>query len=353
MNKFRSHIWSKALGRVIVVPEGARGAQGRKSGRRKLAAMLMASTLLSGTAWADDLPTGGQIVSGSGAIATNGSAMTINQSTDRMIANCQGFSIGANNSVTFNQPGASSVALNRVVGQDQSQILGSLNANGQVFLINPNGIAIGQTEQVQTGGFVASTLGITNENFLAGNYQFNGTGGSIANEGDVSGNVVALIAPSVSNSGTLTGSTALAAGTDVLLDFDGDGLLSVEVTANTLAGLVENNGLIRADGGTAILTAKGASDALKGVVNNTGTVEARTIARKDGRILLLGDMGNGEVKAAGTLRAKSVETSAAKVTIDKDLIVDADGGHWLIDPTDIIIDAPVATAIQNALGGAV
>lgn len=350
MNKLYRHIGSKTPNRPVVAAEYMQGGGNKKAVHRWKIAAALATSALSSPAWADDLPTGGQIVSGSGTIASNGSAMTINQSTDRMIADWQGFSIGANNSVTFNQPGASAVALNRVVGQDPSRILGSLNANGHVFLINPNGIAIGQTGQVQTGGFVASTLGITNENFLAGNYQFAGTGGAITNEGDVSGHVVALIAPNVSNSGTITGSTALAAGTDVLLDFDGDGLLSVEVKGNTLAGLVENKGLIRADGGTAILSAKGASEALKGVVNNTGTVEARTIARKNGRILLLGDMSHGEVRAAGTLRAKSVETSAAEATIDKDLIVDTDGGHWLIDPTDVVIDAAVATAIQNALG---
>ena len=237
--------------------------------------------------------------------------MTINQSSDRMIANWQSFSIGAGNSVTFNQPGASSVALNRVVGQDPSKILGSLSANGQVFLINPNGIAIGKTGSVQTGGFVASTLGISNADFLAGRYNFTGSGGAITNEGSISGKVVALISPSVSNSGTITGSTALAAGTDVLLDFNGDGLLSVEVKASTVKTLVENKGLIRADGGLAILTAKGASDAMKGVVNNTGVVQAASIGSRNGRILLLGDAKHGEVNAGGTLRARSVETSAA------------------------------------------
>ncbi|MCJ8236705.1 two-partner secretion domain-containing protein [Peteryoungia algae] len=351
MNSLYRHIWSKILGRVIVVAECVSGGGGKKSSRkRKLMSALMASTLLSNAAWADGLPTGGQVVAGRATIVSNGTAMTVNQSTDRMSANWQSFSIGAGNSVTFNQPGANSVALNRVTGQDPSQILGNLNANGQVFLLNPNGIAIGKTGSVQTGGFVASTLGMSNQDFLSGNYQFNGTGGAITNDGNLNGHVVALIAPTVRNNGTVTGDAALAAGTDVLLDFNGDGLLSVEVKANTMAGLVENNGLIRADGGAAILTAKGASQALAGVVKNTGMVEAKRIGRKNGRILLLGDMQNGEVKASGTLRAESVETSAAKVTIEADLKVDTQGGHWLIDPTDITIDAASAAAYQTALG---
>ncbi|MBR0744406.1 filamentous hemagglutinin N-terminal domain-containing protein [Bradyrhizobium japonicum] len=317
--------------------------------RMRLAIALSATTMLTPPALAQTLPTGGQVVSGQATISQSGNAMTINQSSDRMIANWQSFSIGAGSSVTFNQPGASSVALNRVVGQDPSRILGSLSANGQVFLINPNGIAIGKTGSVQTGGFVASTLGISNADFLAGRYNFTGSGGAITNEGSISGKVVALISPSVSNSGSITGSTALAAGTDVLLDFNGDGLLSVEVKASTVKTLVENKGLIRADGRLAILTAKGASDAMKGVVNNTGVVQAASIGSRNGRILLLGDARHGEVNAGGTLRARSVETSAAKVNLAADLKVDTLGGHWLIDPVNITIDANYASALQTAL----
>ena len=90
--------------------------------RMRLAIALSATTMLTPPALAQTLPTGGQVVSGQATISQSGNAMTINQSSDRMIANWQSFSIGAGNSVTFNQPGASSVALNRVVGQDPSKI---------------------------------------------------------------------------------------------------------------------------------------------------------------------------------------------------------------------------------------
>ncbi|HEV2501721.1 MAG TPA: YDG domain-containing protein [Mesorhizobium sp.] len=366
MNRIYRHIWSKSLGRLIVVPECARGAGGGKAGRRRnrlaagtrmeggaaastLAALLSSTVLVSPALAQEALPTGGQVVSGSATIGANGGAMTINQSSDRMIANWQSFSIGAGNSVTFNQPGATSTALNRVTGQDPSQILGNLTANGQVFLINPNGVAVGKTGRVQTGAFVASTLGISNEKFLAGHYNFTGTGGSIVNEGDIAGGTVALIAPSVSNAGTISGNTALAGGTDVLLDFNGDGLLSVEVKGSTMETLVENKGVIKASKGVAILTAKGASAAMKGVVNNTGTIEANSIGTRDGRILLLGDMQHGEVKVAGKLKARKVETSAAKVKIDKTAKVETSGGHWLIDPVNITIDADYAAALQASL----
>ncbi|MBU1297375.1 MAG: filamentous hemagglutinin N-terminal domain-containing protein, partial [Gammaproteobacteria bacterium] len=361
MNKIYKVIYSKTLGCLVVVSESAKYAGGKKTARRKLVSLVAASSLLSMPVFADNLPTGGQVVSGAASISSNGSAMTVNQSTDKMIANWQSFSVGAGNSVTFNQPSVSSVALNRVVGHDASQILGNLNSNGQVFLINPNGVAVGASGSVQTGGFIASTLDITNENFLSGKYQFTGIGGSISNKGNITGRIVALIAPSVTNEGSINSnsinntssdsvsSVALAAGTDVLLDFDGDGLLSVEVKANTLAGLVENKGLIQTDGGVAILTAKGASDVLKGVVNNSGMIQANTLASQNGRILLLGDMSNGEVIASGSLEANFVETSAATVKIDKDLKVATNGGEWLIDPVNITVDSAMATATQNSL----
>ncbi|MFN4128098.1 beta strand repeat-containing protein [Pannonibacter indicus] len=326
---------------------------GRLSTRRRHMTLLLSTCALGAglilppsLLQAQELPTGGTIAAGTGSIGTSGSTMTVTQTSNQLITNWNSFSIGSGATVNFVQPGASSMALNRVTGQDPSQILGNLNANGQVFLINPNGVAIGTSGRVQTGAFVASTLGITDSKFLAHDFTFTGSGGSVINAGEVSGAVVALIAPTVRNSGTITGDTALAAGTDVLLDFDGDGLISVEVKASTLEALAENSGLIQADGGTAILTARGASEAKKGIVNNTGTVEAKAIGSRSGRILLL---GSDETNASGALKAKFVETSAKKVKLGKTLKVETDGGSWLIDPTDINIGADMAAAIEASL----
>lgn len=327
-------------------------ARSRSTRRRHLTLLLSTCALGAGLILppsllqAQELPTGGTIAAGTGSIGTSGSTMTVTQTSNQLITNWNSFSIGSGATVNFVQPGASSMALNRVTGQDPSQILGNLNANGQVFLINPNGVAIGTSGRVQTGAFVASTLGITDSKFLAHDFNFTGSGGSITNAGEISGAVVALIAPTVRNSGTITGDTALAAGTDVLLDFDGDGLISVEVKASTMEALAENSGLIKADGGSAILTAKGASEAKKGIVNNTGTVEAKAIGSRNGRILLL---GSDETNASGSLKAKFVETSAKKVKLDKTLKVETDGGDWLIDPTDINIDADMAASIETGL----
>lgn len=338
---------SRQFSRNSVSPAGSRSTR-----RRHLTLLLSTCALGAGLILppsllqAQELPTGGTIAAGTGSIGTSGSTMTVTQTSNQLITNWNSFSIGSGATVNFVQPGASSMALNRVTGQDPSQILGNLNANGQVFLINPNGVAIGTSGRVQTGAFVASTLGITDSRFLAHDFNFTGSGGAVTNAGEISGAVVALIAPTVRNSGTITGDTALAAGTDVLLDFDGDGLISVEVKASTMEALAENSGLIKADGGSAILTARGASEAKKGIVNNTGTVEAKAIGSRNGRILLL---GSDETHASGSLKAKFVETSAKKVKLDKTLKVETDGGDWLIDPTDINIDADMAASIETGL----
>jgi len=340
-----------------------KGSRGRKATRlSRIAAGVAAALLAVLPVSAQQLPTGGEVVSGTAAINRSGSTLTVDQLSQQMVANWQSFSIGDAGTVIFNQPSASATALNRVIGQDPSVILGNLNANGQVFLINPNGMVFGQNAQVRTGAFVGSTLDITNEDFLSGDYRFQGDTGEIANAGVIEGAVVALVSPRVTNDGTISGDTALAAGTDVMLDFDGDGLLSVEVAGSTVETLVKNNGIIQADGGTAILTARGASEALSGVVNNTGTVQARTLAEKSGRILLLGDMDHGSTHVSGTLDASApdggdggfIETSAARVKVADDAVVTtraANGqtGTWLIDPKDNIVDATAAAAISANL----
>ena len=193
-----------------------------------------------------ELPTGGQITAGSGSIGQNGATLTVNQTSNQLVANWNTFNIGTQATVNFNQPSSSSVALNRVLSANPSYIYGNLNANGQVFLLNPSGVIFGPGSSVNVGGLVASSLSLSDANFLSGNSHFtNGAGaGSILNQGNINGTVVALIAPQVTNEGTITtpgGTTALAAGDDVSLDFTGDGLLNVNVNTADINALVANH----------------------------------------------------------------------------------------------------------------
>lgn len=313
------------------------------------------------------LPAGGVVAAGGATISSGAGSMTINQSTQNAIINWQSFNISQGNAVRFVQPNTASVALNRVVGSNPSSILGNLSSNGKVFLVNPNGILFGQGSSVNVGGLVASTLGITDNNFLTANYAFTGTGaGSVVNQGSISadGAYIALLGANISNQGVIAanlGTVALAAGNAVTLDVAGDGLLNIAVNQGAVNALIENGGLIRANGGQVILTASAAGNLLNTVVNNTGVIEAQTLVNQNGTIKLLADMQSGTVNVGGTLDASApgggnggfIETSAAHVMVQPAVRITTDApagktGTWLIDPEDFNIGGLVTDNISGA-----
>jgi len=321
MNKIYRLIWSRSREMWIAVSEKVAAGWFRRPltvGALVLSALLAAG----GTAKALDphaLPTGGQVVAGTAAISQAGSAMTINQHTDKMIANWNTFNIGQNASVAFQQPGASSVALNRILDQNPSQIFGSLSANGQVFLLNPAGVYFGPTAQVDVGGLVASSLNLSNENFLAGKYHFenNGIAGAVSNQGQIrtaDGGYVAFLSPKITNEGAIStpgGMTALAAGDKVSLDFTGDKLVMFTIDQGTIDAQIENKGLIQAQGGLVKMTARAVDELTQAVVNNSGIVEAKGIVNKNGRIILDAD----QVIQSGSLDASADGAAAGSINI--------------------------------------
>ena len=296
MNNTYRLIWNEIANTWIAVAENVKG-RGKRSAGAVLLTAVAGAALAQGVS-TQQLPTGGQIVSGSGSISAQGAAMTVNQNTTRMIANWSSFNIGANASVNFVQPSKSAVALNRIQAQDPSQILGRLTANGQVMLVNPAGVMFGQGSQVDVGSLVASSLAISDANFMSGNYRFSnesGTpSGTVSNQGRIStsnGGTVAFLAPVVKNQGqieTPRGSTLLAAAQDITVDFGGDGLINYRVNSGAAGALVENSGSVSADGGVAVLSAQSVDSVTQGVVNNTGLVRAQRLENKDGRIVLEG-----------------------------------------------------------------
>ncbi|NTV49375.1 MAG: filamentous hemagglutinin N-terminal domain-containing protein [Geobacteraceae bacterium] len=272
------------------------------------------------------LPQNGAVVGGSAAISQpNPTTMNINQTSGNAIINWQGYSIGANEAVKYIQPGSNSIALNRVTGVDPSQIYGLLSGNGQVWVINPNGLLVGPGATVQTGSFLASTMNITNEDFLSGKHQFANTPGSqasIVNQGNISaanGGYVVLAAPSVANSGSIVadlGTVHLASGDAVTLSLDNGSLINVAVNGDVAANAlgVSNRGHISADGGKVILTARVAGDIMKNIVNNDGIIMAKSINDKNGVITL--DGGDYGITAnRGTLDASGKKTGETGGTI--------------------------------------
>lgn len=372
MNRIHSHIWSKAHNAWVVVAEGTKSSS--KSGAKKLRVIVALLLLSPAGAMAATLPQGGQISIGEGTIVNIGSnQLTIKQISDRLGINWQSFNIGADGKVVFEQPNSKSVALNRVLGSDGSSIMGNIEANGQVFIINPNGVIFGKDSQVNVGGLVASTLDITDSDFKAGNYKFT-TGskaGSVINQGTLNasqGGYVALIGKSVKNEGVILarlGTTAMAAGDAVTMDFAGDGLINLHVDKAAIGALVDNQGLIVADGGNVLLTARAANAITETVVNNDGIIQAKTLNMRAGKIMLDGGPvdGTGVVTVGGTLDASApdagdggfIDTSGKIVSIkDKTVITtkSAKGrtGDWLIDPTDFTVTAGTAPSTASGIG---
>ena len=333
--------------------------QGSASDEASFALNVLAiSVMLAVGTAAYAAPAGGIVTAGGANIASSPGTTTITQTTQNTAISWQSFNIGSTESVRFNQPSSSAVALNRVIGSDPSSIFGSLSANGKVFLINPNGVLFGKGAQVNVGGLVASTLAISDADLMAGKYQFAGTSkASVSNQGTITadGGYVALLGANVNNQGVISarlGSVALASGNAMTLDVAGDGLLNVTVNQGAVESLVENGGLIRADGGRVLMTAMAAGGLLQGSVNNTGIVQAQTLSTHRGEIRLLGDMHTGVTTVGGTLDASApqggdggfIETSAAKITIANTAKITTVApfgatGQWLIDPQDFLISA--------------
>lgn len=247
-------------------------------------------------------PTGATVVGGDATVSGLGSShVTITQASQQAIINWQQFNIAPNEVTQFIQPNIHAIALNRIFDQSPSQIFGSLRANGSVILLNPNGIMFGPNAQVNVGGLIASSLNLSNANFLAGHYLFQGAGveGPVKNMGAITASHggVYLLAPNVENSGVMTspgGNIVLAAGAKAFLSNrpDGRGFLA-EIT-NPVGQAVNLKDLI-ADGGSITLAGR--------VVNQQGLVQANTVRENRGKI---------ELYASETLTLKAGSQTIAK-----------------------------------------
>ena len=303
---------------------------------------LVVSAVLGSAVIASASPSGGTITSGTANISQNGTVTNINQSTNKATINWQNFSVGSNETVNFNQPSASSITLNRVVGTTSSLINGVINANGQVFLVNPNGVVFSKTATVNVGGLVATTQNITDENFEAGNYLFEGNSqNSVLNMGTITANnggYVALMGKTVQNEGVISaimGNVQLAGGDKISLNLNGNSLVKLTIDEGTFNALIENKGLIKADGGQVFLTTQALNTILDGMVNNTGVIEAKTLNDVTGKIITYAHGGTTNV--SGTLDATGgfIETSGDVLHISDGTTIKAK--NWLLDPVDLTV----------------
>ena len=229
------------------------------------------------------LPVAPNVASGTASFAQSGNTLTVTNS-NRAIINWNSFSISGNENVRFVQSSSTSSVLNRVLGSNPSVLLGSLQSNGKVFLINPAGILVGQGARIDVAGFVASTLTLSDSDFLANRLRFTETpgAGKVQNFGEITtpgGGNVYLVAPQVDNHGIITapnGEVLLAAGQRVeLIDTATPGV-RVEIVGTE--GTATNLGTITAEAGRI---------GIAGVlVKNAGTLNASSLVSEGGRIFL-------------------------------------------------------------------
>jgi filamentous hemagglutinin family protein len=312
-----------------------------------LAALLMVGLLSVAHAG----PEGGVVRAGSAQISEQGGTTLIRQSTPRAIIDWRNFGILADERVQFAQPSSSSATLNRVTGDRVSVLLGRMDANGQILLINPNGIIFGQGAQINVGGLIASTANIRNENFLEGKLVFDEPGrpgAGIINSGSITaaeGGLVALVAPHVRNDGLIQarlGKVILGAADTFTIDLYGDGLVNFALSEASLAELKDGQGqpvknLIRQTGtidvgsGKAVLvTAEAAKGVLDSLINMSGTILADSAVQEGGRIQLLARGGNvdvsGHLSARGTTGGQ-IDVLGDQVHLFPTAKLDADGAY--------------------------
>jgi filamentous hemagglutinin family protein len=340
MNRVFRLIYKVALGTWIPVAETAR-ARGKHSRRGAVLLALLTAALSPSMRVAaagplgtgamppasTTLPTGGKVVAGSATLTDSSmpanAVLNVDQTSERAVIDWDTFNLGSAAQVNFVQPNSAAATLNEVLSTNPSQIFGKITGNGQVFLVNPNGVLFGKSASVDVGSLTATTSSIGNTDFMAGNITFarNGATGSVVNDGTLQaalGGYIALLAPEVRNGGVIIaqlGTVALASGEQITLNFDGNHLAGVTVKPSTIAALVENKGAVLAPGGLIILSAQAVDRLQGGVVKNSGSLEATGMSTESGRIVL---EASDSIQNSGTISADTGtdQSPAGNITVN-------------------------------------
>ncbi|WP_158080959.1 filamentous hemagglutinin N-terminal domain-containing protein, partial [Pelomonas sp. KK5] len=273
-----------------------------------LRTLYVAACLAGAQLGAAAAPQGGTVVAGQATITGKPNGTDIAQSSSKAIIDWNSFSLASGELLKVEQPSASAVLLNRVVGVDPSLILGQIQANGRVFVSNPNGVILGAGSRIDAGGFLATTLSLSNADFLAGRIQLTTPGGStpgaLRAEGEINapGGTVALVAPDLTVTGSISAQrVGLAAVASVKVDVEGDGLIFFNPRNDEgLPARLTMLGKLNADGGTAEMRAQARAGFADSVLNLDGIVQARSLGLKNGRVVIDGGT-SGVTTVAGSI----------------------------------------------------
>lgn len=288
-------------------------------------------------------PQGGDIAAGNATLNYTGSKLDIHQTTDRAVIDWRSFDIAPGEHTQFHQPSVSSTTLNRVKSADPSHIMGTLSANGNVVLVNPNGVFFGKNSRVDINSLITTTADIDNYAFMQGELHFNKPGNpnaAIINEGTITAKdagLVGLVAPQVENRGiieTKLGKVHLASGDSMAIDLYGDGLFEVKVSDKVKSQLLSNTGTISANGGSIALTAAAGREIIDSLIEVEGELRAPAITEKGGKIIIGAATDMPKVKSAvkisGVVAANGRKAGSAggDITITGDNIA-LSGNAWI------------------------
>lgn len=320
-------VWNHALGVMVAVSEigtvrGKTVSQQTATAPRSAAVAgfrLKTSSALVAIAWAATSsiatanPAGGVAVVGSMTTATQGNQMTVTTQngagTNYSAINWQSFSVPQGSSTYFQQPSSSSAVINRVVTNTPSQLFGTLGSNGRLVLVNQSGITVGAGAVVDTAGFTASALKMTDADALAARMRFGDgtTGGNVSVQGQVlarSGDVV-LIGSNVDTGKDAliqapNGSTILAAGNQV--EITGRGLEGISMTLQAPENNAVNLGTLKGD----------AVGIFAGTLKHSGAIQATRATLEGGKVVLKA-AGDAIVDGAATINATGTTGGAVDV----------------------------------------
>ena len=335
--------------------------------------IIFFSFFYSCLSWAE-LPKGNTTITGDISISSDTQTMTIHQQSNQTIIEWNSFNIGENNTVTFNQPSSSSSALNRVVSGNPTTLAGSLNANGKVYVVNENGVYFTPTSTINAHSFAASTLALSNDNFLNNIFSFTSSNQSslqsIINKGSITtldGGFTALLGGAIDNEGTINanlGKVGLGAGKEMTLDLSGDKFLQVAVPidaattlldheGDTLHTLISHSGSTK--GNTIELDVGTAKNILSNAINIPGSLIANKAEQQKGKIIL---SGSGTIKIDGSLKAPS--TGDINITSDTlslggtiDVSDDLPGSITITSKGELSVSGSILADSQNNTGGAI
>ena len=270
------------------------------------------------------------VAGGQAAVSVDGNTTTVTQGSSRAIIDWRSLSLTQQEKFRVLQGSAKDVLLNRITGSEASVLDGSIQALGRVYFLNPNGIIFGEHAQIDVGGLVASTLALSNEDFMAGRIQLTPTTGAgdyagrVINRGRINaaGGEIVLAGLNVANEGTLSapgGRVGLVAADEVLVDVEGDGLLFFNVKAADAGARVAQLGRIEADGGTVQLRAEARAGFADTVLNLDGVVQARSLGARNGRVVVDGGAA-GVTEVAGSIDAtgSAAGQTGGRITVTGD-----------------------------------